>query len=275
MSRIGAGGVVRRVVLVVMGLAWLAPTYLLLVNAFRPAQSFDGTKVWSPNGFAFFGNVAKAWHAANLGPSVGSTVLYAVVSPAVGVVLGAMVGFAIVVLRVKHGFAWFMLIYGGTVFPTQMLLIPLFLGYSSLNLYDHRVGLLLVYTTVCVPLAAFVMRNFFTGVAYSIYEAARVDGASPLRAFLRIYLPLARPALVAVYILDFTFVWNDLMFGLTLSQDDSVRPIMTAVSALQSAYGGSTIPVVLSAGLLVSLPTVAVFLATQRFFAKGLTLGQF
>lgn len=268
--------ILRRAVLIVLGVLWLVPTYLLVVNAFRPATSYDAERIWTPAGeFGFFDNVRLAWDAAQLGPSIGSTFLYASLSPALGVIVGALAGYAIVVLRLRGGFWWFMLIFGGTIFPTQMLLIPLFLGYSARSLYDKHLGLILVYTAVCVPLAAFVLRNFFTGIAYSLFEAARVDGASLLRTFWRIYLPMSLPALGAVFILEFTFIWNDLLFGLTLSQTESVRPIMTAVSSLSSAYGGSTIPVVLAAGLLISLPTVLLFLVTQRLFARGLALGQF
>jgi multiple sugar transport system permease protein len=272
--RMTFGGVARRAVLVVLGVLWLLPTYLLLVNAVRPATTYDSDKIWTPSGFGFFDNVRIAWEAAQLGESVGSTALYAVLSPAAGVIVGALAGFAIVVLRLRAGFWWFMLIFGGTIFPTQMLLIPLFLGYSTNQLYDTKSGLILVYTAVCVPLAAFVLRNFFTGIAYSIYEAGRMDGASSWRIFWRIYLPMSAPALGAVFILEFTFIWNDLLFGLTLSQSESVRPIMTAVSSLSSAYGGKSIPVVLAAGLFISLPTILLFLLTQRLFARGLALGQ-
>jgi multiple sugar transport system permease protein len=268
--------VLRRGVLAVLGLLWLLPVYLLLVNAFRPSTAYAADRVWVPDGeVGLLENVRLAWDAAGVGPSLASTALYSVASPVLAVVFGAMAGFAIVVLRVRGGFWWFMLLFGGTVFPTQMLLIPLFLGYSSADLYDRRGGLLLVYTAVCVPLAAFVMRNFFTGVAFSIYEAARVDGASVWRIFWRVYLPLAVPALSAVVILEFAFIWNDLLFGLTLSQTDTVRPVMTALSALSSAYSGTTVPVVLAAGLVMSLPSVLVFLGAQRLFARGLALGQF
>lgn len=269
-------GFLRRGVLVVLGVLWLVPTYLLLVNAARPATAYSADRIWAPSGqLGFVDNVRLAWEAAQLGPSIASTFLYAVASPAAGVVAGALAGYAIVVLRLHGGFWWFMFIFGGTMFPTQMLLIPLFLGYSDRSLYDSRSGLVLVYTAICVPLAAFVLRNFFTGIAYELFEAARMDGASIWRIFWRIYLPLSLPALGAVFILEFTFIWNDLLFGLTLSQTDTVRPIMTAVSALHSAYSGSTVPVVLAAGVFISLPTVLLFLLTQRLFARGLTLGQF
>ncbi|WP_199745847.1 ABC transporter permease subunit, partial [Amycolatopsis sp. WAC 04182] len=181
---------------------------------------------------------------------------------------------AIVVLRLRHGFWWFLLIFGGTVFPSQMLLVPLFVGFSDAGLYDTRIGMILIYTGINVPLAAFVLRNFYTGVAFSIFEAARMDGASTWRIFWRVYLPISLSALTAVFILEFTFIWNDLIFGLTLTQTESVRPVMTALAGLMTdVYAGTPVPVGLAAGLVVSLPTVVLFLATQRLFARGLSLG--
>jgi multiple sugar transport system permease protein len=270
------GWVARRGTLAVLGLVWLIPVYLLLVNAFKSTDSYDADKIWVPDkSFGLFANLRDAWDTVGLGQSIGSTALYSVTGPALAVVIGAMAGYAIVVLRLRAGFWWFLLLFGGTVFPTQMLLIPLFLGYSWADLYDRRVGLVLIYTAVSIPLAAFVMRNFFTGIAYEMFEAARVEGASTWHIFRKIYFPLALPALGAVFILEFAFIWNDLLFGLTLSQSDPVRPVMTALSALSSAYAGSSVPVLLAAGLVMSLPTVAVFLAAQRMFARGLALGQF
>lgn len=157
-----------------------------------------------------------------------------------------------------------------------MLLVPLFVAYSKFNLYDTRFGLILIYAAISVPFAAFVMRNFFTGVAFSIFEAVRLDGASTARIFWRMYyLPLSWSALAAIFVLEFTFTWNDLVFGMTLSQSPGIRPVMPAVSALQSdVYAGTPVPVALAVGLLVSLPAIALFLATQRLFARGLIIGQ-
>ena len=137
-----------------------------------------------------------------------------------------------------------------------MILMPLFSGYADSGLYDTRVGMIIVYTAISVPFSAFVMRNFFTGIARSVFEAAIVDGGGLFRIFRSIYLPMAGSALAAIFILQATFVWNDLLLGLTLSQSDSVRPIMPALTGLQSTYGGAALPTVLAGGLLVSLPTV-------------------
>jgi multiple sugar transport system permease protein len=266
---------IRTGLIVVFGLIWLAPVYLMVVNASKPATEYDSRTVWKPDGFSLFSNINDAWQKADLSHSVLSTLLYSTVSPLVAVIVCAAAGYAIVALRLKHGFLWFAALFAGTIFPLQMLLVPLFVGYADSNLYDTRMGMLLVYTAISVPFATFVMRNYFSGISFSLYEAATVDGASSWRIFWRIYLPLASSALGAIFILQAVFVWNDLLLGLTLSQADNVRPIMPALTSLQSAYGGSALPTVLAGAVLVSLPTIALFLGTQRLFARGMALGQF
>ncbi|MFC6878602.1 MULTISPECIES: carbohydrate ABC transporter permease [Actinomadura] len=270
-------GAARRTLLVVLGLVWLFPTYLIVANAVRPATDYDPSDaVKPPSKLGLFDNIGEAWDRTNVGDTLLSTGLYSIVAPALAVLVGALAGYAIVVLRLRHGFAWFVVIFAGTVVPFQMLLVPLFIGYSKVSLYDNRLGLILVYTAINVPLAALVMRNFFGNMAVSIYEAARMDGASTFRIFWRIYLPLSSAALAAVFILEFTYVWNDLLFGLTLSQTETVRPVWAELSALTTdVYAGTPVPIALAAGLVVSLPTVVLFLVTQRLFTRGLTLAQF
>lgn len=267
---------VRKAVLVVLGLLWLLPVYLMLANAAKTDDQYGIVSVWQAVGLAgLVENASTAWTRGNISEGIASTALYSVAAPGLAVLVGAAAGYAIVALRLKNGFLWFVLIFSATVFPLQMLLMPLFIGYVQTGLYDTRVGMILVYTVISVPFAAFVMRNFFTGVAYSVFEAAVVDGASTWRIFWRIYLPMSTSALVAIFILQATLIWNDLLLGLILTQSSETRPVMTALSALQSTYGGSTMPTVLAGGLIVSLPTVALFLAAQRAFTRGLALGQF
>lgn len=275
-SRATPGVLVRQVVLAIVGLIWLVPVYLLIANASKRPELFGNYSVWQPGDLgALVSNMADAWGRGRLSLGMLSTALYAIAAPALAVVIGAAAGFSIVALRLRKGFFWFVLIFASTVFPLQMILMPLFVGYAQTGLYNTRTGMILVYTVIATPFAAFVMRNFFSGIAHHVFEAALMDGASPWRIFWRIYLPMSGPALVAIFILQATFVWNDLLLGLTLSQDETVRPVIAALSALQSTYGGSAMSTVLAGGLLVSIPTVVLFLATQRIFTRGLALGQF
>lgn len=267
--------IIRTAVLVVLGIVWLLPAYLLIVNAMKDPTTFTSKTSWVPTDFHLFENFADAFALSGLGDSILSTLIYSIVSPVVAVLVGAAAGFAIVALRLKRGFLWFVVIFGGTVFPIQMVLLPLFDAYSRIGLFDTRLGMVIIYTAISIPFSAFVMRNFFTGVAHNVFEAAVLDGATTWRIFTRMYLPMASSALVAIFILQATFIWNDLLLGLTLSQSDDIRPIITTLSGMQSTYGGAQMSVVLAAAVLVSLPTVVLFLCTQRFFAKGLALGQY
>ena len=270
------GRIIRKAVLIVLGVIWLLPVYLMVVNAGKTNADYGLTSPWQPTSLGgLMDNAVTAWERGDLADGIVATLLYAIISPLIAVIIGAMAGFSIVALRLRHGFVWFTVIFSSTVFPIQMVLMPLFIGYVETDLYDNRLGMILLYTVISVPFSAFVMRNFFSGIAYQVFEAAVMDGASPWRIFWRIYVPMSRPALVAIFILQATFIWNDLLLGLTLTQSKENRPIVTLLSALQTTYGGSTMPVVLAGGLLVSLPTVILFMATQRSFTRGLALGQF
>src|SRR3546814_19037003 len=127
-----------------------------------------------------------------------------------------------------------------------MILLPLFDGYSRVGLYDTRVGMVLVYTVISVPFAAFVMRNFFTGIAHSVFEAAVLAGATTWRIFTRVYLPMGSSALVAIFILQATFIWHDLLLGLTLSQSADVRPIVNTLAVLTRTDGRAQLSTVLA-----------------------------
>lgn len=266
----------RRLILGGLGLLWLLPVYLLVINAAKRPETYGSMSVWQPGGLdGLFENMGDAWSRGRLSEGVASTALYATVSPAIAVLIGAAAGFSIVALRLRHGFFWFVVIFASTIFPMQMILMPLFLGYAETGLFNSRTGMILIYTVIAVPFSALVMRSFFSGIAHQVFEAAAMDGARPWTIFARIYLPMSSSALVAIFILQATFIWNDLLLGLTLTQSSEVRPVITALSALQSTYGGSAMPTVLAGGLLVSIPTVALFIAVQRAFARGLSLGQF
>lgn len=270
------GDTIRRIVLIALGLLWLVPVYLLFANAAKTDEQYGFVSVWKPVALSgILHNFGQAWEKGELGDGLLSTAIYSVLSPAIAVIIGAAAGFAIVALRLRHGFAWFVVIFSSTVIPIQMVLMPLFRGFVKFDLYDTRTGLIILYTALAVPFAAFVMRNFFSGIAREVFEAATVDGASASRVFFRIYLPMSVSALTAVFILQATLIWNDLLIGMTLSRSPEVRPVMTALVAMQSTYGGSTMQVVLAGGLLVSLPTVVLFLLTQRTFTRGMALGQF
>jgi multiple sugar transport system permease protein len=265
------GGLIRHTLLLILGAAWILPLYLLLINASTPPREYGDKERWElPTSFALGDNISDAWNAANLSEAVISTALYAIVGGFLSVLLAAFAAFAIISLKVRFGFFWFIVIYAGTIFPFQMYLSPLYTMYVDWDLYNTHIGLLMLYTAIAIPFATFIMRNHFTSVPADLGEAARLDGASSLRVFASIFAPLSLNAFATVFILQFTWIWNDLLFGLTLSRSANIRPIMAALAALQGQYSGTGPPVALAGAIIVSVPTFALFFAVQRVFVRGL-----
>lgn len=176
------------------------------------------------------------------------------------------------VLKIKGSFLWFLVIFSGTLFPYQIYIVPLYQMYSNLGLYDSQIGMLIFYVAVCIPFCTLVLRSFFGTVPAEIAQAARVDGSSEFRIFVQIYLPLSVSALLVLFLFQFTWIWNDLLFGLVLSNSSDVRPVMASLSSLMGVYAGTSFTVVLAGALVASLPTLLIFLGLQRYFMEGLTL---
>jgi len=260
----------RNTLLLLLAGLWLMPTYLLVVNALTPADEYTGTPGWLPSGFGFFDNLSEAWSAAGLGLGVYNSLLYATLSAGIAVLAAAMASFAVIVMPVRRRGLWFWLIYSGTLLPLQVFLAPLFKAYIGVELYDTQFGMVLIYAALCVPFAFFMVRNYLTTVAVEISEAAQMDGAGWFRLFWQIHLPIAKSSLLAAFVFQFTWVWNDLLFGITLSTSPNIRPVMAALAEIDGAYSSLGPPVVLAAALAVSLPTVVLFLAVQRFFLSSI-----
>ncbi|MFC3833669.1 MULTISPECIES: carbohydrate ABC transporter permease [Deinococcus] len=251
---------------------WALPFVVVGMNAFKSGEEYFNTTVWTPPRTSHLWENAQAVWRAGVATGFANSLLYGTVSSLIAVVLGAFAAFSITRLRLKFSFGWFMLIYGGTILPAQMLLIPLYKAYLTTGLYDTRAGMILFYVAYAIPFCTFVMRAFFTGVPWEIQEAAKLDGCDNWRLFWRIMMPLAvAPALVLI-LFQFTAIWNDLLFGLILSKSDHVRPMMTTLAGLSGTYSSITAPTLITAALMSSAPTLLLFVALQRYFIGGLQL---
>jgi multiple sugar transport system permease protein len=260
----------RHIVLSFLTLAWLVPAYLAVVNAAVPTRDYTGTAQWLPRHFALITNMRLAWEQAQLGSGLLNSVIYGAVGAGVAALVALLGGFAIVMMPLRRRAMWFWLLYAGTLFPFQIYLAPLFNGYVNLGIYDTHLGLLAIYAAITVPFAFFVMRNHATTVPRELIEAAMLDGAGWWRILRSIFAPLSKPAIGAVFLFQATWIWNDLLFGISLSQSSNVRPVMAALANLQGISSTVGVPVVLAGALLVSVPTVALFVAFQRLFVQGL-----
>jgi len=260
-------------VMSVLVVFWLIPLVTTFLTALKTSQEAAATFPWQlPQGFALPENIVWAWNNGKLGQSFLRSILYAGLGAAFAIAMASLAAYALVQLRPKGAFIWFLLIYSGTIFPFQMYLLPLFFMYQKTSLYDSQVGMVLFYTAIAIPFCLFVLRNHFTTIEYEIVEAAQLDGLSNFGIYLRIYMPLSVAAIAALFLFQFTWIWNDLLFGITLSKSPDVRPIMAGLAGLRGTYAAQNIPGVLAGALLASVPTILIFVALGRYLLRGMTL---
>ena len=272
--RIGLARPALRVWALALGVVWLVPLLLLVITPMKSTPEYQGASQWAlpRHPLELFHNLKTAWTSAGLGPGFLASLSYGLVGAALAILFGSLGAYAITRLPVRLGFFWFILVFSGTIFPFQMYLIPLFTMYTNIGLYDTWLGMALFYTSIAIPFCLFVLRGFFATIPAEVQDAARLDGAGDFRIYWRIFLPLARGPIAVLLLFQFTWIWNDLLFGLVLSTSDGIRPVMPSLLGMQGIYANSGPPIVLAGALIGSLPTLVLFLFLGRYLLRGLTL---
>ena len=253
---------------------WLVPFWSPLITPMKGTPEYFNTSPWAlpKDPAALFTNIQTAWQSAGLGAGFLASLSYGVVGAGMAIVCASLGAFAITRLRIRAPFFWFFLVFSGTIVPFQMYLIPLFQTYNNVGLYDTWLGMVLFYTAIAIPFSLFVMRGAFSTISREVLEAARLDGCRDFDVYWRICMPLARGSIAVLFLFQFTWIWNDLIFGLVLSTSDGVRPIMPSLAGMQGLYATQGPPIVLAAALIASLPTIVLFLLLRNYMIRGLVL---
>jgi alpha-glucoside transport system permease protein len=202
--------------------------------------------------------------------SLVTTVLVAIFGTLLPIAVGALAGYAFAWLEFPGRDWLFIVVIALLVVPLQMALIPMFQIYNTLGIFDTVLSLVLFHTAFGLPFAIFLLRNFFIGIPKDLMEAARIDGASEIRIFLRLILPLGLPAIASLAIFQFLWTWNDLLVALTFGRE--TQPITVAIFSQLRQFGSNVDLIAPATFISLAIPLI-VFFAFQRFFVQGLLAG--
>ncbi len=198
----------------------------------------------------------------------------AAIATTLAVLLGMFVAYAIVRLQFRGRSAILATALAIAMFPPISIVGPLFNMWRTLGLYDTWLGLILPYMTFTLPLAIWTLAAFFREIPWDLEKAARVDGATPLQAFLQVIVPLTAPGVFTAAILVFMFAWNDFLFAIALTSTNAAR---TAPAAIAFFTGSSLFELptgsVAAAAMIVTVPVIVVVVIFQRRIVAGLTAG--
>jgi alpha-glucoside transport system permease protein len=262
-----------QLLLVAIALLWLVPTLGLFLTSLMPAGSIAEQGWWNvvahPS-LATFDNYNALFDNNDLTTALVTTAEIAVGNTLILVIVAALAGYAFAWLEFPGRDVLFVIVIGLLVVPIQVALIPVFSLYNSAGLFDTVLGLILFHVAFGMPFAIFLLRNFFAGIPKDILESARIDGASELRIFFKLILPLGLPAIASLAIFQFLWTWNDLIVALTFGRD--TQPITVAIFS-QLRQFGTNIELIAPASFVSLAVPLAVFLAFQRYFVQGLLAG--
>jgi multiple sugar transport system permease protein len=265
----GAQWLYRAGVLTVLAL-WLLPLFGVALTSIRSVEDLTRGNYWGWPGGPLLDNYLTVLSGSRMLQFIANSFLVCLPAVAGAVALSAMAGYALA----KHEFPGnrllLMVFVAGNLVPFQALMIPVRDLMIALGLYDTRWALIVFHIAFQTGFCTLFMRNFIRALPDALIEAARLDGAGELKVLWHVVLPLVRPAMAAIAVLVFTFVWNDYFWSLVLVQSDDVRPLTAGLQSLRGMWQTSW-PLVSAASLLAALPPVVLFFLMQRHLITGLT----
>jgi alpha-glucoside transport system permease protein len=260
--------------LLAVAFVWLVPTVGLAITSVRAPADITGSSWWSSllDWRYTINNYDAVLDRADMASSFVNSLVITIPSTLLPLAFASLAAYAFSWIRFPFRDTIFLLIVALMVVPIQMALVPLLRLFRDMGIANNFGGIWLAHTAFGLPLGVFLLRNFFITLPRDLIEAARVDGASNLKIFLRVVLPLSVPALASFAIFQFLWVWNDLLMALVFVQNSDLWPMTIRVNQMQSQFGIAWHFLSAGAFLLMAVPLI-VFFALQRYFVQGLLAG--
>jgi glucose/mannose transport system permease protein len=264
------GNIVVFVVLVLAALFYVAPVYVMIINGLKDKSYMTLSDMWKLPRDLSGGGFGYAWDA--LRPYLANSLKMAIPATVGSSLLGAVNGYLLSKWKFRGSDVLFSLVLFGMFIPYQSILVPLIETLQKFHLYGKWYGLTTVHIIYGIPITTLIFRNYFSNIPNELIEAARIDGAGLIKIFWQITLPLGLPAFVVVGIFQFTNIWNDFLFGVTVVFSPSAQPVTVALNNLQGTQSVDW-TVVMAGAAIAAAPTMIIYVLLGKFFIRGLLAG--
>jgi glucose/mannose transport system permease protein len=272
------GRVLVYVALVLFAIYYLMPVYVLLVTGMKSFAEVDLRHMWALPQSLNFDSFVKAWSGAADGSYRGLSLNFVnslkltVPATILSALLGSINGYILAKWRFKGSNLLFTLLLFGMFIPYQSILIPLVQVLNRVGLYGTIPGLILAHVIYGIPITTLIFRNYYVAIPTELVEASRIDGANIFGIYRHILFPLSLPGFVVVMIWQFTSIWNDFLFAVTLVGNPETQPITVGLNNLAGSWVVEW-NVQMAGSLIAAVPTLAIYIFLGRFFMRGLLAG--
>lgn len=252
---------------------WLLPLIAIFMTSIRSMVDINtGNMFGWPSQFQLAQNYADVFRHSEAATYFLNSIKITIPTVIISVALACLAGYALAMYRFRAALALFFIFVAGNFVPFQILMVPVRDLSVRTGLYDTVVGLVLFHAAFQTGFCTLFMRNFIKALPFDLIESARIEGIGEFKIFWYVVLPLVRPAIAALSVLIFTFVWNDFFWATVLTQGEASKPITAGIRALNGQFV-SQWHLVSAASLMAAIPPVAMFFLMQKHFIAGLTLG--
>ncbi len=271
-------------ILIFMAMLYLIPIYLLVVTGLKSFTEVTQAQMWNLPTRLSFDSFTKAWLGnpaegfRGLGDNFWNSVILVIPATIFSAMFGSINGYILTKWRFKGDTIVFTLLLFGMFIPYQSILIPLVQVLSKIpwfggeTLYGNLAGLVLVHIIYGLPITTLIFRNYYAAIPNELVEASRIDGATFFSIYRHVLFPLSVPGFVVVMIWEFTSVWNDFLFAVTITGDPATQPITVGLNNLAGSYIVEW-NVQMAGSLLAAIPTLLVYILLGRYFMRGLLAG--
>ncbi|MBF4768415.1 carbohydrate ABC transporter permease [Nocardioides agariphilus] len=274
----GKAGWATKLVLVILCLLWIVPIFGTFVTSFRPLDDANSTGWWqvftkpSMLGNLTLDNYSNAIDGSNMGNALINSLAIALPATFIPILVAAFAAYAFTFMEFWGRDFLFLTIVSLLVVPNYVAFVPLLKVYRDLNLNGTFAAVWLAHIGFGMSLAIYILRNYMATLPKTVIESAKIDGASHYQTFFKLILPMSVPALASFAIFQFLWVWNDLLVALLFIGPGENEPVTIGLTHLKQQLGQGW-ELTTAGAFITMLVPVAVFLALQRFFIRGLTAG--
>ena len=255
-----------------ISLLWVGPLILVVILSFRSFDDILGNGLISlPRSFTFH-EYADAWGRGGGRRGMINSFIITVPALILALSLSSVAAFGLSRFRVPFRRTILLIMLAGNLLPPQIMLIPLSRNAEALGIFDSYYAVIILHAAFGLGFYVFVLYGFMLAIPPEIQQAAVIDGATPFQIYRRIILPLSRPALASMGALGFTWIFNDLLWSITVLRSENKMPVTASLLGLQGTYV-SNWGLISAATITAAIPTLIVFLLFQKSFVGGLTLG--
>ena len=264
--------VLYKIALPVALFLWLLPLLGVAMTSLKPSSDLAAGNYFGLPSYLAFSNYADVFRNSPIAGYILNSFKVTIPTVIGAVAIACLSGFALAVYRFRGNLLIFFLFVAGNFVPFQILMVPVRDLTVSTGLYNTITGLALFHIAFQSGFCTLFMRNFIKGLPFELIESARVEGVSEFRIFWYIVLPLMRPAIAALSVLVFTFIWNDYFWATVLTTSAETQPVTAGLYSLNGQWIAQW-QLVSAGSIIAALPPVLMFFLMQKHFIAGLTLG--